>query len=334
MYRPSLPAPRGALSEFVIERLRAPEVPTAVPDPERSGDPLSDDDFALALYVAYELHYRGFAGVDEELEWDPGLLAFRRGLEHAFLDRLFEECGSPPGSGNGVESDLQHLIDNAGGPALSAYMVQLGTLAEMREFAVHRSAYQLKEADPHTWTIPRLEGSTKAALVQIQADEYGDGVTRHMHQQLFVATMQALGLDPTYGAYVDALPGTTLATVNLITLFGLHRRWRGALVGNLAVYEMTSVVPMGRYSSALERLGVAAGAREFYDVHVEADAEHQLIALHELAGGLARDEPDLYADIMFGARATLDVEARFAQHMLDAWASSSTSLRRQIASAA
>ena len=57
--------------------------------------------------------------------------------------------------------------------------------------------------------------------------------------------MRALGLDPTYGAYLDALPGTTLATVNLITLFGLHRRWRGALVGNLAVYEMTSVVPMG-----------------------------------------------------------------------------------------
>ena len=138
-------------------------------------------------------------------------------------------------------------------------MEQRGSLAEMREFAVHRSAYQLKEADPHTWAIPRLEGSTKAALIRIQADEYGYGTTRRMHQQLFVETMRALGLDPTYGAYLDALPGTTLATVNLITLFGLHRRWRGALVGNLAVYEMTSVVPMGRYSSALGRLRCRRG---------------------------------------------------------------------------
>jgi Iron-containing redox enzyme len=333
MIRPSLPAARGLLSEFVIARLRSPDVLSAVPAVWRGGDPLTDDDFALALYVAYELHYRGFAGIDDELEWDPGLLAFRGALERAFLDRLFEECGSSAGTGS-VEADLCDLLDHAGGPALSAYMERRGSLAEMREFAVHRSAYQLKEADPHTWAIPRLEGSTKAALIKIQADEYGDGTTRRMHQQLFVGTMRALGLDPTYGAYLDALPGTTLATVNLITLFGLHRRWRGALVGNLAVYEMTSVVPMGRYSSALGRLGVGGAAREFYDVHVVADAEHQVIALHDLAGGLARDEPELYADIMFGARATLDVEARFAQHMLDAWSSGDSSLRHQIASAA
>ncbi len=333
MIRPCLPAPRGLLSEFVIDRLRSPDVPLAVPAVWHSGDPLTDDDFALALYVAYELHYRGFAGVDDGLEWHPGLLTFRAALERAFLDRLFEECGPSPRTGD-VEADLSDLLAHAGGPALSAYMEQHGTLAEMREFAVHRSAYQLKEADPHTWAIPRLEGSTKAALIRIQADEYGYGTTHRMHQQLFVDTMRALELDSTYGAYLDALPGTTLATVNLITLFGLHRRWRGALVGNLAVYEMTSVVPMGRYSSALARFGVGAAARDFYDVHVVADAEHQVIGLHDLAGGLARDEPELYADIMFGARATLDVEARFAQHMLDSWSSGDSSLRHRIASAA
>src|SRR5438045_2693004 len=80
------------------------------------------------------------------------------------------------------------------------------------------------------------------------------------------------------GAYLDRLPGTTLATTNLISLFGLHRRWRGALVGHLALFEMTSVVPMARYSAALERLGVGRVARRFYDVHVEADAVHQFIA--------------------------------------------------------
>ncbi len=167
-------------------------------------------------------------------------------------------------------------------------MERRGSIAEMREFAVHRSAYQLKEADPHTWAIPRLEGSAKAALVRVQADEYGDGATHRMHQRLFVTTMRALALDSSYGAYLDVLPGTTLATVNLITLFGLHRRWRGALVGNLAVYEMTSVVPMRRYSSALQRVGIGPAAREFYDVHVLADAEHQVIAVRDLAAGLAR----------------------------------------------
>jgi Iron-containing redox enzyme len=334
MLHPSLPAPRGALSEFIIGRLRSLDVRSAIPSTLQCGDPLSDDDFALALYTAYELHYRSFAGVADDLEWDPGLLAFRKMLEQAFLERLREECGQAPVSGADIEADLQALLEAPGGPSLSAYMERRGSIAEMREFAVHRSAYQLKEADPHTWAIPRLEGCAKAALVRIQADEYGYGATHKMHQRLFMATMRALGLDPAYGAYLDSLPGATLATVNLITLLGLHRRWRGALVGNLAVYEMTSVVPMRRYSSALGRLGVEPAAREFYDVHVSADAVHQVIALRDLAGGLARDEPELHDDIMFGARATLDVEARFAQHMLDAWATGASSLRTQIASAA
>lgn len=325
--------PRGALSEYVISRLRSPDESFAVPGTRRFGDPLIDDDFALALYVAYELHYRSFVGVTDELEWDLELLGFRAGLEQAFLERLIEECGASGGNAD-VETELEVLLEKQCGRSLSAYMELEGSLEQMREFAVHRSAYQLKEADPHTWAIPRLERSAKAALVRIQADEYGYGVAQKMHHQLFASTMRGLGLDARYGAYLDALPGTTLATVNLITFFGLHRRWRGALVGNLAVYEMTSVVPMGRYSSALERLGVRRAAREFYDVHVRADATHQVIARRELAGGLAREEPDLRGDIMFGARATLDVEARFTQHILDSWANGGSSLRSQVASAA
>ena len=38
------------------------------------------------------------------------------------------------------------------------------------------------------------------------------------------ARCAALGLDPSYGAYLDLIPGVTLATVNLMSLFGLHRR--------------------------------------------------------------------------------------------------------------
>jgi hypothetical protein len=192
---------------------------------------------------------------------------------------------------------------------------------------VHRSAYQLKEADPHTWAIPRLFGDAKAALVRLQADEYGNGITRAMHAELFAETMAGMGLDATYGAYVDCLPGSTLATVNLISLFGLHRALRGALVGHLTIFEMCSVVPMGRYGAASTRLGFAPTTRDFYDVHVVADEEHQHIALYDLAGSLARDEPSVADDILFGARATLGTEARFAAHVIEAWSRGTSSLR-------
>ena len=138
--------------------------------------------------------------------------------------------------------------------------------------------------------------------------------------------MTALGLDPIYGAYLDRLPAATLATVNLASMFGLHRRWRAALVGHLAVFEMTSVEPMGRYSRALARLGVGPEGRRFYDVHVAADARHGVIALERMVAGLVEAEPAMGADLLFGAAAVLMVEDHFARHLLDAWSADRSSL--------
>ena len=323
---PPPPPQRGPLSAHLLEHLLEPphEVPPA-PPPE--DDPLCGDDSQLALYCCYELHYRSLAGVDEAWEWEPSLLALRRRLESGFERRLREELGpAPVPEPGGMERALCQVIDAGDGPSLSLYMQERGTLQEMREFAVHRSAYQLKEADPHTWGIPRLGDGPKAAFVEIQLGEYGGGVEAAMHSTLFATTMAALGLDPAYGAYLHLLPGTTLATTNLISMLGLHRRLRGALVGHLALFEATSVVPMARYRDAMSRLGLGAEAQEFYEVHVDADTHHEVLALRALAGGLARAEPTLAADILFGARAAMLVEDSFARHLLDAWAEGRTSL--------
>ncbi|MCA1844421.1 MAG: iron-containing redox enzyme family protein, partial [Actinobacteria bacterium] len=215
-----------------------------------------------------ELHYRGLPGVDEGWEWEPTLLAARARIEAEFEASLREVAGAPLAPASDIECELRALTTGQNGPSLSRYMVEQGTLERFREFAVHRSAYQLKEADPHSWAIPRLAGRAKAAIVEIQNDEYGAGEPGGSHAELFAATMAALGLDATYGALLDRIPGVTLATVNLISYFGLHRRWRGALVGHLSVFEMTSVEPMSRYAAAVRRFGLPPGAARFYDVHV------------------------------------------------------------------
>ena len=204
----------------------------------------------------------------------------------------------------------------------------------MLEHVVHRSAYQLKEADPHTWAIPRLSPKPKAALLEVQADEYGGGSSERMHSVLFAKTMAGLGLDPAYGRYLDLWPAPTLATVNLMTGFGLHRRRRGALVGHIAAFEMTSSIPNRRYGNGLRRLGCGRDVTHFYDEHVEADAVHENIAAWDLAGGLAAAEPEVAADILFGARALLQIEARWASHLMGAWGRGETSLRAPLDSLA
>lgn len=319
------------MSEALLDALGTE--PHAFPFPGAGEtDVLGDDDAQLSLACCYELHYRSFAGVDERWEWAPELLGFRAALERCFVDRLVEEVAdAEPLSARAVVPALCQLAEATTSPSLSRFMLERGTREHMREFCVHRSAYQLKEADPHTWLIPRLSGRAKAATVTIQYDEYGAGNAAAMHSHLFAEAMRALDLDATYGAYLDLLPAATLATGNLVSMFGLHRRWRGACVGHLALFEMTSVGPMSRYAAALDRLGVASVARRFYDVHVEADAWHEQIAQHDLVAGFVEAEPHAAETVMFGARALIEVERRMAQGMLHAWERNTTALLAPLA---
>jgi hypothetical protein len=320
--------PRGPLSQALLDALaRPPGTPIAAAAVD-SPDPLADEDLQLALYAAYELHYRGLPGVDEEWEWDPALLAFRAHLEAAFLDGLLALAGPPGRAVPGAQMDvaLRAIADGDDAPSLSRHLERDGTLEQFLEFMVHRSAYQLKEADPHSWALPRLHGAPKAALVEVQADEYGGGRADRIHAQLFADAMAAVGLDARYGAYLDRIPAITLATVNLMSLLGLHRRWRGAIVGHLALFEMTSSVPNRRYANGLRRLGFDGAAVDFFDEHVEADAVHESIAAVDLAGGLARQQPRLAADVLWGATALVALEGRWAAHVLGAWERGATSL--------
>lgn len=96
----------------------------------------------------------------------------------------------------------------------------------MREYFVHRSLYHLKEADPYAFAIPRLIGQAKASFVAVEFDEYGAGRGERVHQQLFADLMAAAEVDNRYLAYLGNVPAETLAVVNLMSYFGLHRSMR------------------------------------------------------------------------------------------------------------
>jgi len=325
---PSLPSARGPLSASVLARLAGHAV-GCVPDPDvEVDDALGDDDLHLALYLGYELHYRGFEGVDDALEWDPTLLALRASMERAFESALRDQVLVEQVSASDVPAALRE-IGEGGDPAVAGFLGREAELWHYEEFLIHRSAYHLKEADPHSWVIPRIAGRAKAALIEIQSDEYGGGDVDWMHAELFGEMMRSLRLDASYGAYLDRIPGVTLATVNLMSLFGLHRRLRGSAMGHLAAFELGSARPNRLYGDGLRRLGYGAEVTRFFDEHVEADSVHDMIATYDLAGSLAMQEPELTTDILFGARALGSLDDRWADHVLDRWRASTTSLREE-----
>ncbi|WP_329045936.1 iron-containing redox enzyme family protein [Streptomyces sp. NBC_01422] len=311
---PSLPRARGVLSAGVTGYLRDEG---ALPDPDaaRDAEPYGDD-LQLALYVCYELHYRGFDGVRPELEWDPPLLAVRAAMEDRFLTALRHDAP--------VESSLDEALDGllvepVRGTGVSWFLQDRGELRHLREYAAQRSLYHLKEADPHAWVLPRLSGRAKAGMAAIEYDEFGGGRADRVHAQLFADLMTDLGLDTAYGRYLDEGCAPMLTLVNLMSLFGLHRRLRGALVGHFAAVEITSSPASRRLADAMKRTGAGPAAEFFYTEHVEADAVHEQVVRRDVIGGLLEDEPGLAADIAFGITATSFVEDRLGDRLLTDW---------------
>jgi len=321
-----LPQPRGPLSRAVVTALRRGAddslLRSAGATAARVAQPLADADLQLALACCFELHFQGFDDVSDEREWDPDLLRLRGVLVGSFLDGLHKAVGPPDAAqlAMPVHEALRALVDaDSGGPTVSGYLLRHADEADWRSFLVQRSVYHLREADSHTFAIPRLRGAAKAAMIEIQADEYGGGRLPRMHASLFAQTMRALGLDDTYGRYwSEALP-ETLATVNLMSLFGLHRRWRGAAVGHLAALEMTSTGPNRRYANGLRRLGHGSDATAFFDEHVEADAVHEQVAAVDMCGAFVRSEPRLHRDVLWGAACCLALDAAAGAAMLGEW---------------
>ena len=310
-----LPKPRGAFSADVFEALRSD--PTRLPD-KRLQQSESPEDAAIALWSLYELHHRGFEDVEEDVEWHPGALRIRRDLETELESRLRARWIDGAPEDDFAEAFFAY-VEGFEGPSLARFVQTDANEEQVLDLLRMRSIYHLKEADPSSWVVPRLDTAPKAALVELLFDEYGAGNPNRLHHHLFARGLEAVGLRSEYGAYIDDVPGEILEQNNAMALFGLHRRLRGAALGHLAAFEATSSMPSRRTAAGLERLGLATTMVDYYTEHVTADAAHEQLAVRGICATLLDQEPGLRDDVFFGAFTCLDLEARTAQYLLERW---------------
>lgn len=320
-----LPSPRGPLSTSLFNCLLGVPAEASLNDASELVPGHSDDDDAqISLWVLYELHYRSFSDVDDRWEWQPGIMQIRQRLEAVLESELRAQVATyvtdVAGHQGGLADRLFAMVEAFKAPKLSAYIQRRANLDQVREFLLHRSIYHLKEADPHTFVIPRLDGRAKAALVELQFDEYGCGRPERVHQTLFGQTLAVAGLDARYGAYVNDVPAATLTFSNALSLFSLHRRLRGAALGHLAAFEATSSLPCRRYAAGLRRVGLGDGAL-YFDEHIEADAVHEQLAMRAICEQLVSEDPSLESDVIFGAAACLTLDAHLSGDLIEAWES-------------
>lgn len=313
-----LPRPRGSLSERLLEALRHDRALTR----DAAATPDDTDDQQLSLWTLYELHYRGFAEVEDRREWDPDLIAVRRDLEESFEDDLRAHAKPVLALAedvDGLPAQLEAIAGWQSEESLPGYLHREATAEQYLEFLTQRSLYHLTESDPHAWAVPRLEGAAKTALAELQNDEFGGGRAEWLHSRLYAEAMESVGLDPAYGTYVDRVPSYTLAVNNAMSLFGLNRRLRGASMGHLAAFEMTSSVPCRRYLQGAQRLDLGAAVERYFDEHVEADAVHEHLAIRGICMPLVEENPPLAADVLLGAATCVLLDGVAGDQMVRSW---------------
>ncbi|RLV49045.1 iron-containing redox enzyme family protein [Nocardioides mangrovicus] len=194
----------------------------------------------------------------------------------------------------------------------------------MLQFLRTRSIYHLKESDPQAFVLPRLEGAAKVALAELLYDEFGGGRPSQLHAALYGDALQAAGLDREYGTYLDEVSALTLAVSNAMSLFCLHRRLRGAAMGHLAMFEITSSVPCRRIAAGIERVGLPPAASAYFHEHVEADAVHEQVAARDICGSLVAAEPGQRTEVLLGAATCLVLDDLAAREQLGTWLGTET----------
>ncbi len=271
-------------------------------------------DVQLTLFVCYALHYRGFAGVDPEWEWNPGLLHLRARLEHAFISGIRSEVGDLDSNAG---DEMERLsVRAAAEDGATQYLRAHGSWQHVREYLVHRSLDHLSGPGPHVWAMPPLNTRSATAFAT-ESDTLTD-------------LMVAARLEPGYLAYIDLVPAESLAVVNVMSLFGLHRSYRGAAMGRFAANAITCCPDSRRLCQALERMNAPAACRRFYRAQAESDAAHDRVIRTDVVGDLLGREPDLEPDVVFGMRAFGVVEDRLANHLMRCWSAGNSSLRRPL----
>lgn len=315
----SLPQPVGPVSGHASALLDARTNASSPRIPLRD-DPF-DHDLQLGLYMLNELHFGGWGGVSDTFEWQGGVAAFRSALSAEFERRL--RCALPAVSADPREE--AHRLLALGGPSVSGHLRDNGTIEQVRESMIMRTPYQSKEADPHTFALPRFSGTTKRVFTEIQSGEYGVG-HRCSHAELFADAMEGLGLDATPNAHVNSCTGVGLATSNLVTLGAMQRRLRGIVLGQLSLFEMDSVVPNRAMVECCDRLGLDASVRPFFHIHVMADTEHEQMVEQAFLTDYPVLESDQVDNLLLGLRAQSMIDHAIAAEIVPAWESGRSAL--------
>jgi hypothetical protein len=234
-----------------------------------------------------------------------------RQREHSFVER---ERGAiqglvPQWSGPAEFEAWFRELDATGpgqGDALFPWLAARASMAEMRWFLTQEAAGEAGFDDLVALTQLKLPQRAKLELARNYWDEMGRGRPAAMHGEMLGRLVRNLELEVS----VHTTVWPALALGNLLVALASDRHYAYHSLGALGAVELTAPGRVARVAQGLERLGISARDRMYFDLHATIDKKHAEDWITEVLVPLTTERPETMAWIAEGALMRLQAGAR------------------------
>lgn len=154
--------------------------------------------------------------------------------------------------------------------ALFPWLASSASLDQMRWFLTQEVATEAGFDDLVALAQLGLPPGPKLEMARNYWDEMGRGHEDGMHGLMLQRVVRVLRLEPG----LDKTVWESLALANLMLALAANRRYTYQAIGALGAIEMTAPGRVGLVNDGLRRLGIAAPARSYYQLHAGLDVQH------------------------------------------------------------
>jgi hypothetical protein len=204
---------------------------------------------------------------------------------------------------------------------LFPWLARTASMAEMRWFLEQEVAGEAGFDDLVALTQVKAPIQAKLELARNYWDEMGRGNAKGMHGPMLDYLAKALALKPE----INTTLAPALALGNTMIAFATNRRYFYHAIGALGVIELTAPGRAALVAEGLERLGVPARERHYFDLHAVLDIKHSAAWNREIVHPLVANDPSCAHFIAEGALMRLQCGAAcFDAYRAQLWGGAGT----------
>jgi len=247
----------------------------------------------------------------------------RRILESAWerhdRHRLAEAFGPLPAVEGFAQWATQHCQSHRSNVShpLFDYLCDRASLAQLREFIVQETPFDIHFGDILAMMLPGVYGRAKSEFSRNFWDEMGRGEAALMHRQLRLDMTRRLGVpDDAYLHDVErfCMPELRLANMYFNAVF--NRSQLPQAIGMMLATELMVPGRLDRQILGWRRVGLRDDDMRYLLEHTVVDVEHAKGWMDEVVLPMLAREPALMAEIVLGMARRLDHAGAVCDHMV------------------